>query len=47
LREQKLKTAPNKVLMLMKLNRKRIKFNNKKLLIKDFANLSRKFWEIK
>ena len=43
----KLKTAPNKDLISMKPNNKRRKLNNKKLPMKDFANLSRKFWEIK
>jgi hypothetical protein len=41
--ESKLKTAPNKVLILMKLKNKRRKLNNKKLLMKDFANLLNKF----
>jgi hypothetical protein len=42
-----LKTAPNKDLISMKQNNKKRKLNNKKLLMKDFVNLSRKFWEIK
>lgn len=42
-----LKTAPNKDLISMKQNNKRRKLKNKKLLMKDFVNLSKKFWEIK
>jgi HSP90 family molecular chaperone len=43
----KLRTAQKKDLILMKLKNKRRKLKNKKLPMKDFANLSRKSWVIK
>jgi hypothetical protein len=41
--DSKSRTVQNKVLILMKLKKKRRKLKNKKLPMKDSANLSNKF----